>query len=129
LCTNRRGIRAGLGAMAVFFDQAIAAWDLLGDAIGLHRLVYKRFEDTLINFYFDVFGWDPIQKKLEPLRKAIEGVPGGKYLLDLLFPDRIVAMGFNAFMTKILKSKLATWVGTSFQELAKKNSDAIEKSA
>jgi hypothetical protein len=127
LCTNGKGIRAGLGAMAGFFDQATAAWDLLGDAIGLHRQIYKRFEDTLINFYFDVFGWDPIKKKLEPLRKAIEGLPGGKYLLDLLFPDRIVARGYDKFQSAVLKSRLAAWVGSNLQALSKKNKDAIEE--
>jgi hypothetical protein len=127
LCTNGKGIRAGLGAMAGFFDQATAAWDLLGDAIGLHRQIYKRFEDTLINFYFDVFGWDPIKKKLEPLRTAIEGLPGGKYLLDLLFPDRIVAHGYDWVQTQVLKSRLVAWVGTSLQVLAQKNEEAIAK--
>ena len=128
LCTNGKGIRAGLGAMAVFFDQANAAWDLLADAIGLHRQVYKRFEDTLINFYFDVLGWKPIEEKLvKPISTAIEGLPGGKYLLDLLFPDRIIAGGFDKVLTKVLKSRLAAWVGSALPELVKKNAEAIEK--
>jgi hypothetical protein len=127
LCMNRKGIRVTLGAMASFLEYTQGSWDMLGNSIALHREIYKRYEDTLVNGYFDIFGFEPIKKRIEPIRRVFEQSKVGKYFLDLLFPDRIVAAGFQKAQSAVLKSRLAVWIGNSLDEVIQKNAEALSR--
>lgn len=124
-----KGIRVTLGAMSSFLDSERAAWELLPDAISLHRDVYKRYEDTLVNGYFDILGFKYFKEKLKVLSDALGSTRAGRFLLDFLFPDRIISAGFEKAQTAVLKSRLAVWIGNRLQEAIAKNNDEVGKAA
>ena len=69
----RKGVLRTLSAMQMFVRTLQNTWSRLAAAVNLHRQTYKRFEDNLLNFYYDFLCWDKVSGLLDGFWQWLRG--------------------------------------------------------